>query len=121
MAPARRLVDSQILRRAHPVPGGAELVVGEQADDRRNVAGPGPAKNDSRRVQSIVSKISTAPVCLVLLRAPCYSLGSGQRDHDRDQGNEGDQHIGEVGVQPAGLQPLRNRDHGGERPGCGLV
>ena len=40
MAPGCRRVDSQILRRAHPVPGGAELVVGEQADDRRNVAGP---------------------------------------------------------------------------------
>lgn len=39
---------------------------------------------------------------------------SGQGRYHRDDGDEGDQHVQQVGVQAAGLQPFRRRDHGTE-------
>ena len=38
--------------------------------------------------------------------APRPRTGSGQRGDHRQQGYERDEHVGEVGVEPAGLQPL---------------
>jgi hypothetical protein len=39
----RRLVGGQVLGRVHPVPGGAELIGGEQAHDGGDIAGFRPA------------------------------------------------------------------------------
>ena len=41
----RRLVGGQILGRVHPIPGGAELISGEQAHDGGDIAGLRPAQN----------------------------------------------------------------------------
>jgi hypothetical protein len=46
-----RLVRREVLGCLHPVPGGADLVSGNQVDDRRKVDGLGPAKGDRRRAQ----------------------------------------------------------------------
>jgi hypothetical protein len=46
-----RLVRGQVFCCLHPVSGGADLVSGNQVDDRRKVDGLGPAKDDRGRGQ----------------------------------------------------------------------